>query len=230
MQTEKNIWLRVLSMILTLALLISCIPNQVYAMAGEALADLLDTTDTAVLQPNATPDPVLSTARIVAEDASRRGKTYKEYIMNNGLHLATVYPSAIHYEENGEWKDIDNTLVAAISGGKAVYQNTAGAWSIRFPQSLSSSDMIGITKDGHTVQFGMAGEMRSTGDLVVASVGQIGATADTLAVSSAQTATAQIQQIDLTAARAAAEHPETILDKLNSRLTYANVYPNTKPI
>ena len=41
MLTERNIWLRVLSMILTLALLISCVPNQVYAMAGEALADLL---------------------------------------------------------------------------------------------------------------------------------------------------------------------------------------------
>ena len=183
-------------MILTLALLISCVPNQVYAMAGEALADLLEATDTAVLQPNATPDPVLSTAHIVAEDESSRGEFYKEYIMNNGLRYATVYPSAIHYEEGGQWKDIDNTLVAAISGGKSVYQNTAGAWNVRFPQSLSGSDMIGITKDGHTVQFGMAGEMRSTGDVVVASVGQIGTAADTLAVSNAQTATAEIMETE----------------------------------
>ena len=95
MQREKNLWLRVLSMILTLALLISCVPNQVYAMAGEALAGWLDANDTAVLQPNATPDPVLSTAHIVAEDESRRGETYKEYIMNNGLRLATVYPSCV---------------------------------------------------------------------------------------------------------------------------------------
>ena len=217
-------------MILTLALLISCVPNQVYAMDGVAPTDLLEATNTAVLQSDTAPDDTLSTARIVAEDASRRGEFYKEYVMNNGLRYATVYPSAIHYEEGGQWKDIDNTLVAAISGGKSVYQNKAGAWNVRFPQSLSGSDMIGITKDGFTVQFGMAGEMRSSGDLVVASIGQVGATADTLAVSSAQTATAQIQQIDLTAARAAAEHPETILDKLNSRLTYANVYPNTKPI
>ena len=230
MQTEKNLWLRVLSMILTLALLISCVPNQVYAMAG--VERLLEATDTAVLQPDATPEPTLGTARIVSEDTSRRGEFYKEYIMNNGLRYATVYPSAIHYEEGGQWKDIDNTLVAAISGGKSVYQNKAGAWNVRFPRSLSGNDMIGITKDGFTVQFGMAGEMRSSGDLVVASVGQIGSenSAGTLAVSSAQTATAQIQQIDLTAARAAAEHSETILDKLNSRLTYANVYPNTKPI
>jgi len=217
-------------MILTLALLISCVPNQVYAMAGEALADWLNATDTAVLQPDATPDPVLSTAHIVAEDESRRGETYKEYIMNNGLRLATVYPSAIHYEDNGQWKDIDNTLVAAVSGGKAVYQNAAGAWNVRFPRTLSGNDMVGVTKDGYTVQFGMAGELRSTGDLVVASVGQIGVTADTLAVSNAQTATAQIQQLDLTAARAAAEHPETVLEKLNSRLSYANVYPNTNVV
>ena len=232
MQTERNIWLRVLSMILTLALLISCVPNQVYAMAGEALADLLEATDTAVLQPNATPDPVLSTAHIVAEDESRRGETYKEYVMNNGLRLATVYSSAIHYESNGQWKDIDNTLVSAVSGGKAVYQNAAGAWSVKFPQRLSGSDMISITKDSHTVQFGMAGEMRSTGDLVVASIGEIGRgeTTGTLAISSAQVATAQIQQIDLTAARAAAEHPETVLEKLSSRLTYANVYPNTNVV
>ena len=232
MQTERNIWLRVLSMILTLALLISCVPNQVYAMAGEALADLLEATDTAVLQPNATPDPVLSTAHIVAEDESRRGETYKEYVMNNGLRLATVYSSAIHYESNGQWKDIDNTLVSAVSGGKAVYQNAAGAWSVKFPQRLSGSDMISITKDSHTVQFGMAGEMRSTGDLVVASIGEIGRgeTVGTLAVSNAQVATAQIQQIDLTAARAAAEHPETVLEKLSSRLTYANVYPNTNVV
>ena len=217
-------------MILTLALLISCVPNQVYAMDGVAPTDLLEATDTAVLQPGTTSESTLSTARIVAEDASRRGEFYKEYIMNNGLRYATVYPSAIHYEEGGQWKDIDNTLVAAISDGKSVYQNKAGAWNVRFPRSLSGSDMIGITKDGFTVQFGMAGEMRSSGDLVVASIGQVGATADTLAVSSAQTATAQIQQIDLTAARAAAEHPETILDKLNSRLTYANVYPNTNVV
>ena len=133
MQTEKNIWLKVLSMILTLALLISCVPNQVYAMAGEALAAMLNAEDTAVLHPDATPDPVLSTARIVAEDESRRGETYKEYIMNNGLRLATLYPSAIHYEDDGEWKDIDNTLVSAISSGKAVYQNVAGGLECALP-------------------------------------------------------------------------------------------------
>ena len=239
-------WKNIVAMMLAFALLVSLVPTQVYAMAGEAMvAEQADGSQTPTLQvtpsnlsttevlPQPTENPqVYTNSYVVKEDESRRGETYKEYVMNNGLRLATVYPSAIHYEDDGEWKDIDNTLVAAVAEGKAVYQNAAGAWNVRFPRSLSGSDMIGITKDGHTVQFGMAGEMRSTGDLVVASVDAIGRdeAANTLAINNAKTAIAQIQQINMTAAREAAEHPETVLEKLNSRLTYANVYPNTNVV
>ena len=229
MKTVKHFWLKTLSMILTLALLISCVPNQVFAMAGEMLMSAINADDAATLQE--APER-FGTGRIVREDTSKRGEAYKEYILNNGLRLATVYPSAIHYEDNGEWKDIDNTLIATVSDGNTFYTNTAGRWNVRFPQNLSGSNMIGITKDEFTIQFGMAGELRSTGDLVVASVGQIGgeSAVGTLAVSAAQTATAQIQSMDLTAARAAAGYPETVLGTLNARLTYANLYPNTNVI
>ena len=219
---QKRIWRKTLSMILVLTLLVSVVPLQVYAIAGDALASTI--TDDAVvslLEP-------LATQRVVEEDESRRSEFSKEFVLNNGLRLATVYPSAIHYEDNGTWKDIDNTLIAAISDGESVYTNTAGRWNICFPQSLSGNNMIGIAMNGFTVQFGMAGELRSTGDVVVASVGQIGGgEMGTLAVSTAQTSVAQIQQVDLTSARAAAEYPETVLEKMYSRLTYANIYPNT---
>lgn len=229
MKTTKQVCLKTLSMVLTLALLISCVPNQVFAMAGEALMSAINADDTLTLQ---TEQELLGTERIVEEDTSKRGESYKEYILNNGLRLATIYPSAIHYEDDGEWKDIDNTLIATRSGGKAYYTNTAGKWNVRFPQSLSGNSMVGVTKDGYTIQFGMAGELRSTGDVVVASVGQIGNenATGTLAVSTAQASTAQIQPVDLTAARDAAEYPETVLDTLNSRLTYANIYPNTNVV
>lgn len=235
MKLKTNKWIRMMSMILSLVLLISCVPNPTHAVSSDEFVhdQNVGGENTGInSQVGVTTEKIPMTIQIVAEDESKRGETYKEYVMNNGLRLATVYPSAIHYEENGVWKDIDNTLIAAVSNGKAVYQNAAGAWNVHFPQSLSGSDMISITKDSHTVQFGMAGELRSTGDLVVASIGEIGRgeTAGTLAVSNAQVATAQIQQIDLTAARAAAEHPETVLDKLNSRLSYANVYPNTNVV
>ena len=219
---QKRIWRKTLSMILVLTLLVSVIPLQVYAIAGDALASTI--TDDAVVSLQ---EP-LATQRVVEEDESRRSEFSKEFVLNNGLRLATVYPSAIHYEDNGTWKDIDNTLIAAISDGESVYTNTAGRWNICFPQSLSGNNMIGIAMNGFTVQFGMAGELRSTGDVVVASVGQIGSgETASFTVSTAQTSVAQIQQVDLTSARAAAEYPETVLEKMYSRLTYANIYPNT---
>ena len=229
MKIQRNYWLKALSLVLAFSLLLGSVPNQVIALTGEALLSEINADDTATLQVE---QELLGTEHIVEEDTSKRGESYKEYILNNGLRLATIYPSAIHYEDDGAWKDIDNTLIATLSGGSTFYTNTAGKWNVRFPQSLTGSNMIGITKDGFTLQFGMAGELRSTGDVVVASVGQIGSenTAASLAVSTAQTSTAQIQQIDLTAARAAAEHPETVLDTLNSRLTYANIYPNTNVV
>ena len=219
---QKRIWRKTLSMILVLTLLVSVVPLQVYAIAGDALASTI--TDDAVVSLQ---EP-LATQRVVEEDESRRSEFSKEFVLNNGLRLATVYPSAIHYEDNGTWKDIDNTLIAAISDGESVYTNTAGRWNICFPQSLSGNNMIGIAMNGFTVQFGMAGELRSTGDVVVASVGQIGSgETASFTVSTAQTSVAQIQQVDLTSARAAAEYPETVLEKMYSRLTYANIYPNT---
>ena len=225
---QKKTWQHILSMILVLTLLVSSVPVQVYAIAGDVLVSALqaDANDTAVLG-----QELLATQRVVEEDESKRSEFSKEFVLNNGLRLATLYPSAVHYEDDGTWKEIDNTLIAAISDGQSVYTNSAGKWSIRFPQSLNGNNMIGITIGGFNVQFGMAGELRSTGDVVVASVGQIGSNEiGTLAVSAAQTSTAQIQQVDLTKARATAKYPETVLSKMYSRLTYANVYPSTNII
>ena len=91
MQTEKNIWLKVLSMILTLALLISCVPNQVYAMAGEALAGLLEQEETAetIETPN-------ETKRGVYEVTELREANVKHFALEDGTYTAVMYGSAVH--------------------------------------------------------------------------------------------------------------------------------------
>ena len=234
MLTKNNSWIKLLSLILVISLLTTSLPSQVFAAAGDVLISAFEhiNANEAVALDETTGQALYGTECIVKEDESKRGEFYKEFILNNGLRLATIYPSAIHYEKDGKWKEIDNTLIAAISNGNAIYTNTAGKWNVRFPQNLSGNSMIGITKDGFTVQFGMAGELRSSGGLVVASAGQIGSEniSETLSVSSAQTSSAQVQQLDLTDAMEAAEYPETVPDKLNSRLVYNNVYSNTNVV
>ena len=221
-----NRWLKMFSIFLSLVLIFNLLPLQVLASGVD---------DTPQLQLSALPDDGtsgsatayerLDTATIVEEDTSRRGEYYKEFVLNNGLRLAAVYTDPVHYADGGEWKDIDNTLKAISVKGVAGYTNTAGVWQVYFPQQLSDSNAISVTKDGYTVSFGMAGELTNSGNIAVAS---IGAASETLAATAAKTSAAQLRAVDLTAQKAAAQYEQTVLDKHQSKLAYASVYDNTE--
>ena len=142
-----------ISLILVLTLLVNMLPMGVFAqelrgsISTETVPDIQETvaaTDT----------------KIVAEIEEKRTEFSKEFLMNNGLHMAAVYPEAVHYEKDGAWAEIDNTLTAKEDG---TYANTAGVWDVRFPQQLTGSNSVTIEKDGYTLSFAMAGELRSTG-------------------------------------------------------------------
>lgn len=86
--------------------------------------------------------------------------------MDNGLFIAAVYSEPVHYEKDGQWVEIDNTLTAQLNG---TYTNTAGVWNVSFPNQLTKDARISVTKDTYTLSFGMAGELRTSGDLEVIS-------------------------------------------------------------
>ena len=161
-------------------------------------------------------------AQVLSEDVSKRDEFYKEFILDNGLRLATIYPTAVHYEQDGQWADIDNTLTMTAVRGQAVYTNTAGPWQVQFPRQLSGSNAISLTKDGYTVSFAMAGELRTGSGFAVASANQT--------VTRANASTARVQQVDMSALKAEAEFEETILDKLYARVQYDGVYAGTNVV
>ena len=50
-------------------------------------------------------------ARIVREDASKRGEFEKHFVCEDGSYIAAGYPFPVHeLSESGEWMEIDNTL------------------------------------------------------------------------------------------------------------------------
>ena len=53
---------------------------------------------------------------------------------------------AVHYQEDGEWKEIDNTLKPQESGDETVYQNNAGIWKVRLPEKLDASSAVEVEK------------------------------------------------------------------------------------
>ena len=221
-----NRWLKMLSSFLCLVLIYNLLPLQVLASGVD---DALQVQSSALPDDGSSGSAVtyerLDTLTIVEEDTSRRGEYYKEFVLNYGLRLAAVYADPVHYEDAGQWKDIDNTLKATSAKGIAGYTNTAGVWQVYFPQQLSGSNAISLTKDSYTVSFGMAGELTNSGNIAVAS---IGTTFETMATTDVKTATAQLRIVDLTEQKAAAQYEQTVLDKHHSKLAYASVYDNTQ--
>lgn len=177
----------------------------------------------------------MTDAFILYENEDKRSEFSKDFTLNNDFSLAAVYPYAVHFEDDGQWKEIDHTLITATERGTAVYKNKAGAWDVYFPQTLTSQNSVSVSKDGYTLSFGMAGELRASnvplvpGGAVVASVTG-NTTAETFALSVAQNSVAQIQETNIQSVKHGAKHPETVCDKASSRLLYADVYSNTSVI
>ena len=99
---------------------------------GEGGVSLVDEADPNI-EPYVTADEfgeivadVKEEAAIVEEDISKRDQYQKEFRLEDNTCLLVVYPEAVHYEKNGEWEDIDNTLIASQSmNGKSVLINQA---------------------------------------------------------------------------------------------------------
>lgn len=161
--------------------------------------------------------------KILSEDTSKRGEYYKEFVLTNGLRMASLYAESVHYSEAGQWKEIDNTLKLA----NGTYTNTAGKWKVSFPQQLTKDKAVSITKDGYTLSFYMAGELyQDTAGLIRASLGTVDQE-QSAQLQSFQTATAQLQTVEKPEPQVETQYPQTLVEKNHARLEYANVSTGT---
>ena len=105
----KMRFLRLCSIALILALLINLLPAQAIARNLDEIR-MADTSGQTLSEENASEESVASSAKIIAEIPEKRTAFTKDYKLSNGLHMSVVYPEVVHYEDNGQWKEIDNTL------------------------------------------------------------------------------------------------------------------------
>ena len=217
-------FLRILSLVLVVSLLWNMLPLSV--LGEEFRAAQSENSESISAEADATletqgPEEIT----ILGELTDRRTENIKEYMLSNGNTLAAVYGNSVHYQEDGQWKEIDNTLIAK----NGTYVNTAGLLRVSFPQNLNGNNYITVTKDSYTLSFGMAGQLRDSNDFAVYSATARAANQPEaeISVSAAKTALAQLHTVDFTEAKTAAKYPELVQEKLSSRLSYSNVYDNT---
>lgn len=86
---KKLLVKRIFSIIIALALLVSAVP---VSLAVQNL--LVEET----------------TAKIVREVTELREESVKHFLCEDGSYIAATYSAPVHYKENGEWKEIDNSL------------------------------------------------------------------------------------------------------------------------
>ena len=88
---------------------------------------------------------------IVQEDINLRGTYEKHFIMSDGSSMAVAYNEPVHYEEDGQWFEIDNTLVETKGNRIA---NVKGLENVSFSQE-PSQELVVIEKDGYTISWGL---------------------------------------------------------------------------
>ena len=98
-------------------------------------------------------------AAIISEDAQKKAQYSKDFLLEDMTRLLVVYPDAVHYEKDGKWEDIDNSLELATDEqtGKEVYKNKANSVWIKLPVTLTADDGPEMTYGEDTIRFTLLG-------------------------------------------------------------------------
>lgn len=95
-----------------------------------------------------------TTAKIVSEVTEMREESVKYFLCDDGSYIAATYAAPVHYNENGVWKEIDNTLTLSSKSGETVY-STKGGLNVTVPSELGSGKRFTATNEGYTISFGV---------------------------------------------------------------------------
>lgn len=89
-----------------------------------------------------------SKGKIVKEVIEKREENIKHFLKDYNTYEAVVYPSPVHYKENGKWQDIDNTLEQTKDeSGNDVLENKKNDYKVKIAKKSNSERLIHIKKD-----------------------------------------------------------------------------------
>ncbi len=96
-------------------------------------------------------------ASILCEDPSKRNENKKEYLLSDGSYRAVVYPHPIHYKEDDEWADIDNTL--KLDNSEGGYKNTSNDFEVTFAKKSDSKKLVEVKTDDFKLSWGFVNSL-----------------------------------------------------------------------
>lgn len=107
-------------------------------------------------------EPEEQSPRIVTELTAEREESAKHYLLSDGTMLAASYPFPVHYEEDGDWKDIDNTLVDdAAANGLDEYVTRAAPVRVKLSKKLKQGKTVSLDDGKVSLSWGFTGTSKN---------------------------------------------------------------------
>lgn len=141
-----------------IAMLGSLVPHSQQAYAYDFSNDIGTEEDTLVEDeyPTTTdPDFDITDIALIGEVDNLRSANSKTFQRVDGSFVALLYSDSVHYEKEGKWENIDNTLSFDINDDS--YANKANQFQIKFPKSIDDNKSIKLSMEEYSLSWSILG-------------------------------------------------------------------------
>lgn len=99
----------------------------------------------------------IGTAEAIQENTGNRTPTTKEYLMSDGTVMIKRFTEPVHYYADGEYKEIDNSLIEEEKNGESIFTNKSNSFKVSFDKTFKTDDpFIKIEENGAILELGYA--------------------------------------------------------------------------
>ena len=105
---------------------------------------------------------------VVQELEEERNENTKHFLMSDQTVKAVVYSEPVHYEENGKWLDIDNSLEyekETSDDDFNGYKTKNGDFDVKFAKNANSSKLMTISKDKYSLSWNLLNKAKAISGL-----------------------------------------------------------------
>lgn len=139
---KTKTWIRILSTILSILFVLEILPISVMAEEYNEYKDLSN-AELSTQQEEKSP--------IVSEVVSERDAFKKVFEREDGSFTAIISSGPVHYFEDGEWLEIDNTLIET----NGTITNESNGFSVDLPSEITSDKNVTIANENAELSFTM---------------------------------------------------------------------------
>lgn len=220
---------KIISLILLVSLFVSCLPIYAFAedsnqtdttsavneeskeQGNQSLNNDLTDNQTSLNSSNqVSKEQKTDATNIIGEETDKRSKNVKHFKKSDGSFVAYVYPTAVHYKDGNQWKDIDNTLSEQLDeDNNDVLENNSNDFKIKIAKNAKHKKLVSIKKGNYEITWNIGNSLNNKTDKYLNNSNAI------------YNDTSSYQEQTLTN-----NEKNKVLTKLNSTVNFTDVYPN----